>query len=138
MSLMKTLFGSSDPLSKLQNQNPYLQQQVQAQYNQQIGMQQAMAGGGMQQAMAGGGMQQAMAGGGLQQAMAGGGMITAAMASAAEKQATEAFMRGYGASVQSKTREYIANEVQKMADEIGAPTLLHAVVLAIRTMEIPE
>lgn len=104
----KTLFGNSDPLGKLQNQNPYLQyhKQMQAQYNQQI--------------------------------MAGGGMVTAAMASAAEKQATEAFMKGYGANVRSKTRDYIADEVQKMADEIGAPTLLHAIVLAIRTMEIPE
>jgi hypothetical protein len=36
------------------------------------------------------------------------------------------------------TRKHIADEVEKMAEEIGAPTLLHAVVLAIRTMEIPE
>ena len=111
MSLMKTLFGSSDPLGQLQNQNPYLQQQTQARYNQQIGMQQSMAGGGM---------------------------VTAAMASAAEKQATEAFMKGYGANVQKKTRDHIANEVQKMAEEMNAPTLLYAVVLAIRNMEIPE
>ena len=42
------------------------------------------------------------------------------------------------AQVRDKTRNHIANEVEKMAEEIGAPTLLHAVVLAIRTMEIPE
>lgn len=113
MSLMKTLFGSSDPLGQLQNQNPYLQynKQLQAQCNQQIMMQQTKAGGGM---------------------------VTAAMASAAEKQATEAFMKGYGANVRSKTRDHIANEVQKMAEEMNAPTLLYAVVLAIRNMEIPE
>ncbi len=40
--------------------------------------------------------------------------------------------------IRDKTRNHIANEVEKMAEEIGAPTLLHAVVLAIRTMEIPE
>lgn len=40
--------------------------------------------------------------------------------------------------IRDKTRIHIANEVEKMAEEIGAPTLLHAVVLAIRTMEIPE
>ena len=40
--------------------------------------------------------------------------------------------------IRDKTRSHIANEVEKMAEEIGAPTLLHAVVLAIRTMEIPE
>ena len=40
--------------------------------------------------------------------------------------------------VRDKTRLHIANEVEKMAEEIGAPTLLHAVVLTIRTMEIPE
>lgn len=40
--------------------------------------------------------------------------------------------------IRDKTRMHIADEVEKMAEEIGAPTLLHAVVLAIRTMEIPE
>ena len=42
------------------------------------------------------------------------------------------------AQIRDKTRAHIAEEVEKMAEEIGAPTLLHAVVLAIRTMEIPE
>lgn len=40
--------------------------------------------------------------------------------------------------IRDVTRNHIANQVEKMAEEIGAPTLLHAVVLAIRTMEIPE
>lgn len=40
--------------------------------------------------------------------------------------------------IRDKTRAHIAEEVEKMAEEIGAPTLLHAVVLAIRAMDIPE
>ena len=51
---------------------------------------------------------------------------------------TDAFLLGVIANTKVKVRNHIANEVEKMAEEIGAPTLLHAVVLAIRTMEIPE
>ena len=55
---------------------------------------------------------------------------------------TDAFLKGVIANTKDqerlKVRSHIANEVEKMAEEIGAPTLLHAVVLAIRTMEIPE
>ena len=51
---------------------------------------------------------------------------------------TDAFLKGVIANTKVKVRHHIANEVEKMAEEIGAPTLLHAVVLAIRTMEIPE
>ena len=51
---------------------------------------------------------------------------------------TDAFLLGVIANTKVKVRHHIANEVEKMAEEIGAPTLLHAVVLAIRTMEIPE
>ena len=40
--------------------------------------------------------------------------------------------------IREKTRRHIADEVTKMAEEMGAPTLLHAVALAIATMEIPE
>ena len=51
---------------------------------------------------------------------------------------TDAFLLGVIANTKVKVRSHIADEVEKMAEEIGAPTLLHAVVLAIRTMDIPE
>ena len=65
-------------------------------------------------------------------------MMSGVAIGAAEKQYTDAFVRGACSVARDKTRTHIANEVEKMAEEIGAPTLLHAVVLAIRTMEIPE
>ena len=76
----------------------------------------------------------AMAGGG---AYIGHGMANA-QANAYSSPQTEAFLKGVKSAVKENTRQHIADEVQKMAEEIGAPTLLHAVVLAIRTMEIPE
>lgn len=109
--MLKTLFGNSDPLGQGQNLNNHAARNMYAQQamNQQLGIQN----------------------------MAGGGMSGMAMA-AAQKQYADAFVKGACSATQAKTREYIANEVEKMAEEIGAPTLLHAVVLAIRTMEIPE
>jgi hypothetical protein len=77
---------------------------------------------------------QNMAGGG---AYIGHGMANA-QANAYSNPQTEAFLKGVKSAVKENTRQHIANEVEKMAEEIGAPTLLHAVVLAIRTMEIPE
>ena len=73
------------------------------------------------------------------QNMAGGGAISGAALGAMQGQ----YANQWGSmltppQIRDKTRNHIANEVEKMAEEIGAPTLLHAVVLAIRTMEIPE
>ena len=73
------------------------------------------------------------------QNMAGGaGHVGHGMANAYNSPQTDAFLLGVIANTKVKVRNHIANEVEKMAEEIGAPTLLHAVVLAIRTMEIPE
>ena len=77
--------------------------------------------------------------------MAGGAMVggmigaTASQVGLGQMNAYNTWGHGLTApQIRDKTRNHIANEVEKMAEEIGAPTLLHAVVLAIRTMEIPE
>jgi hypothetical protein len=75
------------------------------------------------------------------QNMAGGGMISATASQGGLGQINAYGTWGQNLSptqIRDKTRNHIAAEVEKMAEEIGAPTLLHAVVLAIRTMEIPE
>ena len=124
MSPFTKLFGNSDPsgqaqydayMAGLRNQNHAAQN---AAYNQQIGVQQAMAGGGLAT-----------------------GIVNTQLAS--NQLASNGAYAKWGqhltpTQVRDKTRIHIANEVEKMAEEIGAPTLLHAVVLAIRTMEIPE
>ena len=115
--MLKTLFGNSDPLGQGQNLNNHAARNMYAQQamNQQIGIQN-MAGG------------------------AGAGLATGIVNTQLASNGTYA-QWGQQLSptqIRDKTRNHIASEVEKMAEEIGAPTLLHAVVLAIRTMEIPE
>lgn len=121
MNAFTKLFGSSDPLGQaqydqymtgLRNHNHAAQNAL---YNQQQGMQQAMAGGAGAMAT---------------------GMVNTQLASNGAYAQWGQHLTP--AQVKDKTRNHIASEVEKMAEEIGAPTLLHAVVLAIRTMEIPE
>lgn len=114
MNAFTKLFGSSDPLGQAQY-DQYMtglrnhnHAAQNALYNQQIGMQQAMAAG----------------------------MVNTQLASNGAYAQWGQHLTP--AQVKDKTRNHIASEVEKMAEEIGAPTLLHAVVLAIRTMEIPE
>lgn len=117
MSILDKVFGYSDPLGVTHNQGlrNAAQNAANQAMNQQIGMQQAMAGG------AG-----ALVTGVVNTQLASNGAYTAWGQQLSPTQ------------VREKTRRHIADEVTKMAEEIGAPTLLHAVALAIATMEIPE
>lgn len=114
MSILDKVFGYSDPLGVTHNQGLRNAAQNQA-MNQQLGMQQAMAGGA--------------------------GALASGMANTQLASSGTYAQWGQQLSptqVREKTRRHIADEVTKMAEEIGAPTLLHAVALAIATMEIPE
>ena len=136
--MLKKLFGHSKPLGQAQGPSPEhwdaatkariaQYQQTAAQYQQTM-MQAQNAARNLTIGA------QNMAGGG---AYIGHGMANA-QANAYNNPQTEAFLKGVKSAVKENTRQHIADEVEKMAEEIGAPTLLHAVVLAIRTMEIPE
>lgn len=128
MSQLKKPFGMSDPLGGNQTPDALIQAaraaQVQEMQNQITAYNQAMNLGGQHMAGGAGGM--AMGAGQGQYAQ-----------NAYNNPQTQAFLAGAISSAKSETRSHIADEVEKMAEELGAPTLLHAVVLAIRTMEIP-
>ena len=133
MDKLKKAFGYSDPLAQAQIDQAQLAQyqQAVAQYRQAaVQYQQTMmqAQNSARNLTIGA---QNMAGGG---AYVGVGIANAS---------TTGYNQQWGQTltpvgIREKVRNHIADEVEKMAEEIGAPTLLHAVVLAIRTMEIPE
>jgi roadblock/LC7 domain-containing protein len=119
MDKLKKAFGYSDPLAQGQYQQTAVQYQ-QTMMNQAARQQASLLGA------------QNMAGG----APAGLGIGIANASNTGYNQQWGQALTPVG--IREKVRTHIADEVEKMAEEIGAPTLLHAVVLAIRTMEIPE
>ena len=120
MDKLKKAFGYSDPLAQAQIAQ---YQQTAAQYQQTMMQAQNAARNLGVQVMAGG-------------APAGLGIGIANASNTGYNQQWGQALTPVG--IREKVRNHIAEQVEKMAEEIGAPTLLHAVVLAIRTMEIPE
>lgn len=120
MDKLKKAFGYSDPLAQSQiDTQAYLDAMKMHQQNMMQAQNAARNLGGAQ----------VMAGGGV-------GIGIANASSTGYGQQWGQTLTPVG--IREKVRTHIAAEVEKMAEEIGAPTLLHAVVLAIRTMEIPE
>ena len=105
----QTLFGNSDPLASVALQQQLYNQQA----RQQLGIQQSMAGTAV-----------------------GMGMANAQISSNGAYAHWGQHLTP--AQIRDKTRNHIANEIERMAEEMGTPTLLHAVALAVRSMEIPE